>query len=116
MPNASVPSTETITDRTVKVLAWHPNGVALSSHLSLEPRGQIFSEPKGANIGTSDGLGTQVEDYSMSINSQLPPARNRRSWYCADQVKAKAIMGAGGSCGLETLSPFRGLGTQGSTV
>jgi hypothetical protein len=33
----------------------------------LAPRGQMFSEPKGANIGTRDGLGTHVEDYNITI-------------------------------------------------
>lgn len=67
MPNptpiaATVPSIDTMTERTVKVLAWHPKGKARSSHLSLEPSGQILAEPMGARKGRRAGFGTQVDD------------------------------------------------------
>lgn len=48
--------------RSVIVLTLHPNGMARRSQRSLEPRGQIFGEDIGANMGRRDGLGTQVED------------------------------------------------------
>ncbi|KAB8244370.1 hypothetical protein BDV35DRAFT_292714 [Aspergillus flavus] len=63
-PNATVvnvPRTETTAVKNVKVLTLHPNGIARSSHRSLDPKGQIFEEPRGAKMGKRAGLGTQVE-------------------------------------------------------
>ena len=58
---ANVPRTETTAVKNVKVLTLHPNGIARSSHRSLDPKGQIFEELRGAKIGKRVGLGTQVD-------------------------------------------------------
>jgi hypothetical protein len=58
----SVPNIDTMTDRTVRELALHPNGRARSSHLSSGPSGQMWAEPMGDKIGRRTGLGTQVDD------------------------------------------------------
>lgn len=59
--------TEIMAVKSVTVLTLHPSGTARSSQRSLEPRAQMFSDVIGARIGKRDGLGTQVEDWVVSM-------------------------------------------------
>ena len=62
-PN-NVLRTPTTTDINVMVEQRQEKGLALISHRSRQPRGQIFSLRMGARIGNEWALGTQVCDMA----------------------------------------------------